>query len=389
MKSQAHLQPVPDQAVASMPLDVITTAQELAPIFAKRAADYDANDRFVAENYQLLKETGLVSAAVPRELGGGGAEIRELSAMLRILGQACGSTALAFAMHTHQVAIPAWRWRHQNVAAVEPLLKRVAADKIVLLSSGGSDWIGGSGKAEKVEGGYRVSARKVFTSGAEAGNVLMTGAIVSDGDVDTVIHFGAPMSAAEVKVMDNWRVLGMRGTGSNDVAIENLFVPDASVSFSRRAGQWHPVFQTIATIGFTLVYSVYVGVAEKARDLAIEAARKRPANASVTGLAGRLDTALRGAQYAHRAMIAVVEKGEMSAESVNEVMIGRTLVARHGLEVVELAMELAGGGAFFRANGIERCFRDMQAARFHPLQSGPQAQYAGAIALGLPTAEVF
>ena len=52
-------------------------------------------------------------------------------------------------------------------------------------------------------------------------------------------------------------------------------------------------------------------------------------------------------------------------------------------------MELAGGGAFYRANGIERCFRDMQAARFHPLQSGPQAQYAGAIALGLPTAEVF
>ena len=182
MKSQAHLQPVPDQAVASMPLDVVATAQELAPIFAKRAADYDANDRFVAENYQLLKETGLVSAAVPRELGGGGAEIRELGAMLRILGQACGSTALAFAMHTHQVAIPAWRWRHQNVAAVEPLLKRVAADKIVLLSSGGSDWIGGSGKAEKVEGGYRVSARKVFTSGAEAGNVLMTGAIVSDGE---------------------------------------------------------------------------------------------------------------------------------------------------------------------------------------------------------------
>ena len=77
-------------------------------------------------------------------------------------------------MHTHQVAIPAWRWRHQKVAAVEPLLKRVAAERLTLLSSGGSDWIGGSGKAEKVEGGYRVIARKVFTSGAEAGGILMT-----------------------------------------------------------------------------------------------------------------------------------------------------------------------------------------------------------------------
>ena len=77
--------------------------------------------------------------------------------MLRILAHSCGSTALAFSMHTHQVAIPAWRWRHQKVAAVEPLLKRVAAERIILLSSGGSDWIGGSGKAEKVEGGYRIT----------------------------------------------------------------------------------------------------------------------------------------------------------------------------------------------------------------------------------------
>ena len=75
--------------------------------------------------------------------------------MLRILGQHCGSTALAFSMHTHQVAIPAWRWKVQKAAPVEPLLKRIAAERIFLLSSGGSDWIGGSGKAEKVDGGYK------------------------------------------------------------------------------------------------------------------------------------------------------------------------------------------------------------------------------------------
>ena len=98
--------------------------------------------------------------------------------MLRELAHGCSSTALAFSMHTHQVAIPAWRWRHQKVAAVEPLLKRVAAERLILLSSGGSDWIGGSGKAVKVDGGYRITARKVFTSGAEAGDLLMTGAIL-------------------------------------------------------------------------------------------------------------------------------------------------------------------------------------------------------------------
>lgn len=149
--------------------DAVTIAEGLSERIAAGAERADAEDRFVAENYALLKEAGLVEAGVPRELGGGGADVRELAGMLRVLGRSCGSTALAFAMHTHQVAIPAWRWMHQKVAAVEPLLKRIAADRIVLLSSGGSDWINGSGIARKVEGGFRVSGRKVFTSGAAAG----------------------------------------------------------------------------------------------------------------------------------------------------------------------------------------------------------------------------
>lgn len=160
---------------AASAVSVVETARALSPQLAARAAEVDQNDRFVSENYSLLKEAGLVEAGVPHELGGGGAEISELAEMLRVLARTCGSTALAFSMHTHQVAIPAWRWRHQKVDAVEPLLRRVAAEKIILLSSGGSDWIGGSGKAERDGDGYRINARKAFTSGAEAGDVLMTG----------------------------------------------------------------------------------------------------------------------------------------------------------------------------------------------------------------------
>ncbi len=368
--------------------DVVEIATSLAPSLAERSAEIDQNDRFVAENYALLKEAGLVEAGVPTELGGGGAEVPELAEMLRILGRACGSTALAFSMHTHQVAIPAWRWCHQKVAAAEPLLKRIAAERIILLSSGGSDWIGGSGKAEKVEGGYRVTARKVFTSGAEAGNVLMTGAIheAEDG-TRSVIHFGAPMKAPEVRIEDTWRTMGMRGTASNDVLIENLLVPDASVAFSRKAGEWHPVFQIIATIAFPLIYAVYLGVAESARDIAIDIAKRKPQPDQ--SLAGRMDTELRAAQIAHRWMLEAVARNAPSADTVNEVMIGRTLVARHAIAAVELAMELAGGASFYRANGLERRFRDIQGARFHPLQAGPQAVYAGATALGLSTATVF
>ena len=78
-----------------------------------------------------------------------------------------------------------------------------------------------------------------------------------------------------------------------------------------------------------------------------------------------------------------------SAETINQVMIGRQLVERHAIAAVELAMQLAGGAGFFRATGLERRFRDIQAARYHPLQAGPQAQYAGSMALGLPVDKVF
>lgn len=382
------LEPTSEAKLSDEPGRFVKAAELLAPILAERAAAIDANDGFVGENYALLREAGLIEAGVPAELGGGGADIAELAEMLRIMARACGSTALAFSMHTHQVAIPAWRWRHQKAVAVEPLLKRVATEKLILLSSGGSDWIGGSGKAEKVDGGYRVTARKHFTSGAAAGDILMTGAVVEGEDgSQSVIHFGAPMKSSQVQVEQTWRTLGMRGTASNDVVINELFVADAGVSFSRKAGEWHPVFHTIATIAFPLIYAVYLGVAESARDIAVGIAKHKPQ--PDLSLVGRMETELRAAQIAHRWMLEAVARNAPSADTVNEVMIGRTLVARHAIATVELAMESTGGASFFRAAGLERRFRDIQGARFHPLQAVPQARYAGASALGLSTQSIF
>jgi alkylation response protein AidB-like acyl-CoA dehydrogenase len=371
---------------------VTEIASELGPIFAERANTAADEDKYVADNIALLKSSGLVEAGVPRELGGGGADVDELAAMLRTLAYHCGSTGLAFSMHTHQVAIPAWRWKHQKavMAAVEPLLKRIASERILLMSSGGSDWLGGSGKAEKVEGGYRITARKVFSSGAPTGDILMTGAVLeSDGEPPMVLHFGIPMSSPHVKVLDNWRTLGMRGTGSHDVMIEGHVVPDAAVSVRRKAGEWHPIFHIIATIAFPLIYAVYLGVAESARDIAIGLAKRKTPGPHVIDLAGRMETELTAARLAHESMLAAVRRNAPSADTINDVMIGRQLVARHAIAAVEYAMELAGGAGFYRSAGLERRFRDIQAARYHPLQSGPQAEYAGAMALGLPVDRIF
>jgi alkylation response protein AidB-like acyl-CoA dehydrogenase len=379
----------PINTATATPRTIADVAKELGPIFARRATEATDEDKFVAENFTLLKSSGLVDAGVPKELGGAGASIDELATMLRTLAQHCGSTALAFSMHTHQVAIPAWRWTHQKVAAVEPLLKRIAQEKIVLLSSGGSDWIAGSGKAEKVEGGYKITARKIFSSGAPAGDLLMTGAIFEEaGKPPMVLHFGVPMNSPKVKVLDTWRTLGMRSTGSHDIMIDGHVVPDAGVSLSREAGKWHPLFQIIATIAFPLVYAVYLGVAEHARDIALGLARQKH-NHHALELAGRMETELAAARLAQDWMLDAIRKSAPNAATVNQVMTGKQLVTQHAIAAVELAMELAGGAGFYRAAGLERCFRDIQAARYHPLQSGPQAQYAGAMALGLPVDTIF
>lgn len=370
------------------PADIV---RELGPELARRAEARNESDEFVADNFAMLKEAGLVEAGVPAELGGGGADVDELAAMLRTLAYHCGSTGLAFSMHTHQVAIPAWRWKHQAPAkaAVEPLLKRIAAERIMLLSSGGSDWIGGSGKAEKVEGGYRITARKVFTSGAPTGNVFMTGAVLDTDEGPMVLHFGLPMNSPNVKVLDTWRTIGMRGTGSHDVSVEGHVVPDAGVALKRKAGEWHPLFHIIATTAFPLIYSVYLGVAESARDLAVSLAKRKTPDRHAITLAGRMETELAGARLAVEHMLAAVRLNAPSAATINQVMIGRQLAERHAIAVVEYAMQLAGGAGFYRSAGLERRFRDIQAARYHPLQAGPQAEYAGSMALGLPVDKVF
>ena len=171
--------------------------------------------------------------------------------------------------------------------------------------------------------------------------------------------------------------------------IDGHVIPEAAVAVKRKAGEWHPLFQIIATIAFPLVYSVYLGVAESARDIAIGLAKKKQPSPHAVALAGRMETELAGARLAVESMLAAVRLNAPSAATVNQVMIGKQLATRHALAAVEHAMELASGAGFYRASGLERCFRDIQAARYHPLQAGPQAEYAGCMALGLPVERVF
>ena len=249
-------------------MDWVSLANELGADFAARAADHDCDDSFVAENYAALRDKNAFAAGVPDELGGGGATHDDLAQMVRALARHCGSTGLAFSMHTHLVGTLAYLWRKGNKGP-EPLLRRVAAEKLILVSSGGSDWLMGSGTLEKVEGGFRMNGRKIFASGVPSGDLLMTTGVYDDpANGPTVIHFPLPLKTEGVTVLDTWRTLGMRGTGSHDIDIKNAFVPDAATQGVRRpAGKWHPFMHSVVLAALPIFYGAYLGVAEKAREI--------------------------------------------------------------------------------------------------------------------------
>lgn len=343
---------------------------------------HDARDSFVHESYRALKAQGLFKALVPAELGGGGATVSEVAAVIRRLANTCGSTALAFSMHSHLVAVAAWRWRHQQ-APTEGLLKRVATENLVLVSSGGSDWLPSGGTAERVEGGYRVNARKPFSSGSPAGDLLSTSAVYEDPEAGpTVLHFAVSLKAEGVKHLDTWRTLGMRGTGSNDILLEDVFIPDAAIAGRRPQGKWHMLYHVISMIAFPLIYSAYVGIAEGARTRALAMAKKRRADASLPYLIGEMENAFAQAELALDDMLRIAETAEPGPETTARAMTRRTLAGRAAIATVEAAMEAVGGASFYRSAGLERAFRDVQGARYHPLQEKPQLLFTGRVALG-------
>ena len=83
-----------------------------------------------------------------------------------------------------------------------------------------------------------------------------------------VLHFPVPLTAEGVTFKSDWDTLGMRGTGSNTIVLDNVFVPEAAIALRRPQGAWHPAWTVAATVALPLINSVYVGIAEAARDLA-------------------------------------------------------------------------------------------------------------------------
>lgn len=355
------------------------TAHMLGKVFAQRAAEHDHMDTFVLENYDLLKKHRLFAAMVPLELGGENLPHAQMCDMLRILAQYCGSTALALSMHQHLLAANIWKYKKGKGG--EEMLKKVAQEQLVLVSTGAKDWLESNGSMEKTDGGYLVTAQKHFASQAPAGNILVTSAPYLDPEKGwQVLHFALPMQAKGVRVINNWYTLGMRGTGSHTVALDEVFVPDASVVLQRKRGEYHPIWNVVLTVAMPLIMSVYVGIAEAAAQaVTLTARNKNRENSPQVYLLGEMANELTNAQVLLKDMIRLTNAYDFDPvdQLGNEMLKRKTLVAGACIRTVNKAMEIAGGQGFYRHFGLERLFRDVQGAAYHPLPEKEQLRFSG------------
>ncbi|HEU5083452.1 MAG TPA: acyl-CoA dehydrogenase family protein [Acidimicrobiales bacterium] len=366
--------------------DWMAVADHVADAIAPRADAHDRDGTFVHECFDLIRDSGILTAPVPAELGGGGASHAETGAILRRLGQACASTAVTLSMHDHLVCTQVWRWRHGQPA--EGILRRVADERLVLVSTGASDWLGANGTARRVDDGFVVSARKTPASGAPVGNVLVTSIRWDDApDGPQVIHCSVPFSAPGVRVEQTWDATGLRGTGSDTVVLEDVHVPDAAVSLVRPADRWHPVWNAVLGTALPLIMSAYLGIADRAVAIALESARGSDAP-HLPALVGTMGNHHAVAEDAVDAMIRAADDLRFdNVDRAAQIALTRKAIAAEAvIATVRSALEVVGGRGFAAGHELSRLLRDAHGGVYHPLPAARQVALTGRIALGLEPA---
>lgn len=365
-------------------LDLDAILADVGPQVAKDAAELDEADGFIGPNFDILRDHKIFSALVPKDYGGGGATHAEMCEFIRGLAHYCPATALTLSMHQHQVGAAV-----ANDRAGRPgraLLDKVVAGELILVTSGANDWLESNGTVEAVEGGYRVTAFKPFVSGSPKGDILLTSAAYdSPEDGPQVLHFPVPLKSEGIAILDDWRTVGMRATGSRTVRLENVFVPEAAVALKRPRAGFHPAFAVIVTVALPLVLSAYVGTAEAAAGIARDRAKGRAGDPVTPYLVGEMDNLLTTAQMAREDMIRLANNFNFapSVELASKVLTRKTICANAVIATAEKALEATGGAGFYRKTGLERLLRDAHASQFHPLPEKRQQLFSGRLAMGL------
>jgi alkylation response protein AidB-like acyl-CoA dehydrogenase len=355
------------------------TIEQFATVVAAAAAPHaqrhDTDGTFVVEGVSAARDLGYLAAPVPTELGGAGARVADLTRAQRIIARSCGSTGLAAAMHLHVVAAAAWRWRRGDTV-VEPMLRKVAADHLVVASTGGKDWTHPTTVATPTEGGWRIRGRKTFVSIAPMAGSLSGFAVIGEPRPGAeVIAFGCPLTADGVTLEESWDAIGMRGTGSHDIVFDDVFIAESQVMARRSWGELDRPLIVASLHAWPIITATYLGVADALADAALVAGAGR---STAPRLAGLIDAQQRTAHWALAGALAELgDDPDPTWDHHVRLQQVKRVVALAGGEIARAGAELAGGGAYARRGPIDRMIRDLQAAIHHPYPPEETLDLAG------------
>src|SRR5258708_4420192 len=208
--------------------------------FAERCTGYDRDNRFFHEDFIDLKSTGYLTMAVPRELGGRGLTLAQCCREQRRLAYHAPATALGINMHLYWVGLVADLWR-QGDKSLEWLLMEAMAGEVFNAghSERGNDLpvMLSTSKAERVEGGFRITGHKMFGSLMPVWTRCGLHATWADAEGGPkIVHAFLPRSHDGWRMVETWDTMGMRATRSDDTLLEGVFAPDKYIARILPAG---------------------------------------------------------------------------------------------------------------------------------------------------------
>jgi alkylation response protein AidB-like acyl-CoA dehydrogenase len=379
-------------------LDFVLNDEMLAR-FASRAASYDRENRFFTEDFEELRAAKFLLLSLPVEFGGQGKLLADVCRELRRLAYYAPATALAVNMHLYWLGVAADLWRSGDTS-LEWILREAAAGEIFAAghAESGNDLpvLLSTAKAERVEGGYRITGAKQFGSLTPVWTRFGIHAMDTSNPAEPkIIHAFMARDSSGYAIKNTWDVLGMRATRSDNTVLENVFIPDRYVARTVPAGGAGIDSFILSIFAWALMGfgNIYYGLAKRALDESIAAAKSKNSLAVSRSMAYHPEV-----QHAIAEMVIELESIAPHLESVAEdwsngvdhggqwpskIFSAKYRAVEGSWRVVDLGLEVIGGHGIFRSAGYERLFRDARLGRIHPANSFLTHEVVAKTALGI------
>ena len=372
---------------------------EMLGRFDERAPVYDRENRFFTEDFDELRASGYLEVALPADLGGAGLGLGEVNRLQRRLAYHAPATALAVNMHTYWVGLAA-DLRRMEAPGGDWILRQAAAGHVLAAGHGeaGNDVpvLLSSGTADRVDGGWEITAHKIFGSLTPVWTYLGVHATdTSDPTAPRVVHGFLRRDAPRYHIEETWDVLGMRATASQDTLLDRAFIPDEDVvmvcpaGFSG-AGPFHVALFAWALLGFA---GIYLAVARRAYDEVVARLPQRTSVGLTRSMAhhpeiqhavAEMRIALEGAE-AH--LDRVCDDWTMGVDHGGDwpvkIMACKHAVVSQAWSVVDRALDVSGGAGIFKRNRLEQLVRDARLGRIHPGNPMLTHEVVGKLSLGI------